>query len=112
MHLANLAERFTVNMAGTQMHGAPESPVDTCVLRHNFAGLSRLYWHARLAGARSGPGGFTGTLYDGGYLLADLRDKAHTLAANQAGSRPPHVSALPCLRGSKYNVLESLENAL
>ncbi len=47
--------------------------------------ISGLIGYARLTGARSGPGGFTGTLYDGGFLLADLRDKAHTLCANQAG---------------------------
>jgi hypothetical protein len=49
----------------------------------------------RLTGGRSGAGGFAGTLYDGGYVLADLRDKAHTLCASQAGA--PRTRQAACL---------------
>lgn len=63
-----------------------------CVETAQEAGST--WMHAcRLTGGRSGAGlGFAGTLYDGGYVLADARDRVHTITASQAGACPHPAS--------------------
>jgi len=39
----------------------------------------------RLSGSGAKPGGFSGTLYDGGHVLQQLRDKAFAVCISQAG---------------------------
>ena len=39
----------------------------------------------RISGSLARPGGFSGTLYDGGHVLQQLRDKAFAGCVSQAG---------------------------
>lgn len=44
-----------------------------------------LPWLCRLPGSGAKPGGFSGTLYDGGHVLQQLRDKVFAVCIDQAG---------------------------
>ena len=43
----------------------------------------------RLSGSRAGPAGLSGTLYDGGCVLQQLRDKVFAVCVSQTGARSP-----------------------
>ncbi len=44
---------------------------------------------SRLSGSRAGPAGFSGTLYDGGCVLQQLRDKVFAVCVSQTGGQSP-----------------------
>ena len=64
----------------------------------------------RLSGSGSRPGGFCGTLYDGGHVLQQLRDKVFAVCISQAGA--PSLQTYLCGKTQAVSGVVSFWNVI